>query len=133
MLSWLRRLFGAESPLGAVHAGESPSDFTRPATWSDVVTIARLLNREGVHYVLVGGYALAAHGYVRMTEDIDIAVAPDPDNSARWIAALADLPDGASLVSTAQRIAEVRLTVRPLHWTKDRTSGRDSEKSALGE
>jgi hypothetical protein len=62
MLSWLRRLFGAESPVGAVPAGESPSDFTRPATWSDVVTITRLLNREGVRYVLVGGYALAAHG-----------------------------------------------------------------------
>lgn len=96
MLSWLRRLFGAESPMGTLPAGGSPNDFTRPATWSDVVTIIRLLNREGVRYVLVGGYALAAHGYVRMTEDIDIAVAPDPENSARWIAALADLPDGAS-------------------------------------
>ena len=31
-----------------------------------------------------------------MTVDIDIAVAPDPENSARWIAALAGLPDGAS-------------------------------------
>jgi hypothetical protein len=61
-----------------------------------VITTARLLNRHQVRYLLVGGYALAAHGYVRMTEDIDIAVAPDADNSRRWILALSALPDGAA-------------------------------------
>ena len=40
-------------------------------------------------------YTLAAHGYVRMTEDVDIAVSPDPENARKWIAALAELPDGA--------------------------------------
>jgi hypothetical protein len=78
--------------------GEAPSDslFTRPATWSDVLELARLLERHQVRYVLVGGYALAAHGYVRMTQDIDIAVAPTPENSVRWIAALSHLPDHAA-------------------------------------
>lgn len=70
--------------------------FTRPALWDDVLDLARKLNRQGVRYVLVGGYALAAHGLVRMTTDIDIAVAPDPDNNRRWVAALAELPDGAA-------------------------------------
>jgi hypothetical protein len=70
--------------------------FTRPATWEDVVGLARSLNRHRVRYLLVGGYALAAHGYVRMTEDIDIAVAPDPENSRRWILALSELPDRAA-------------------------------------
>jgi hypothetical protein len=37
-----------------------------------VVALARLLNRHGARHVLVGGYAMAAHGYVRMTEDIDL-------------------------------------------------------------
>jgi hypothetical protein len=74
--SWLRRLFGAEpTPPAIAPAGESPDGYTRPATWRDVLTTVRLLNRAGVRYVLVGGYALAANGYVRMTEDIDIAVA----------------------------------------------------------
>ncbi|NEX22440.1 hypothetical protein G3480_19370 [Thiorhodococcus mannitoliphagus] len=96
-LSWLRRLLGVEpsrapSPIPA----DQSAEYTRPATWEDVLETVRLLNREGVRYVLVGGYALAANGYVRMTEVIDIAVAPDPENAARWIAALADLPDGAS-------------------------------------
>lgn len=36
--------------------------------------------REGVQYVLVGSMAMAAHGIVRATEDIDFFVAPLPDN-----------------------------------------------------
>jgi hypothetical protein len=61
-----------------------------------VVGVARLLNAEGAHYVLVGGYALAAHGFVRMTQDVDIAVAPGVENARRWVAALSRLPDGAA-------------------------------------
>lgn len=95
MLSWLRRLFRprADPEPGAPEGGAL---FTRPATWEDVVQAARLLNRAGVRYLLVGGYALAAHGYVRMTEDIDIAVAPDRESSRRWVLALSRLPDGAA-------------------------------------
>jgi hypothetical protein len=74
----------------------SEARFTRPALWEDVVQLARRLNRHGVRYVLVGGYALAAHGLVRLTTDIDIAVAPDTDNNQRWVAALAELPDGVA-------------------------------------
>jgi len=74
----------------------SDAAYTRPATWSDVVDLARRLNRHGVRYVLVGGYALAAHGLVRMTTDIDVAVAPDAENCRRWVAALAELPDRAA-------------------------------------
>lgn len=70
--------------------------YTRPAVWSDVLDIARRLNRHGVGYVLVGGYALAAHGLVRMTTEVDIAVAPEADNNRCWVAALAELPDGAA-------------------------------------
>lgn len=70
--------------------------FTRPALWKDVLDLARKLNRHGVRYVLVGGYALAAHGLVRLTTDIDISVASDPDNNRRWVAALAELPDGVA-------------------------------------
>jgi hypothetical protein len=95
--NWWQRLFGAEPFTAPGPPTEGSADeYTRPATWQDVQTTVQLLNRAGVRYVLVGGYALAANGYVRMTEDIDIAVAPDPENSARWIAALAQLPDGAS-------------------------------------
>jgi hypothetical protein len=97
MLTWLRRLWAGRHKAEPGPSGENGSGaFTRPATWEDVVATARHLNREGVHYVLVGGYALAAHGYVRMTEDIDIAVAPDTENARRWVRALSRLPDGAA-------------------------------------
>lgn len=72
------------------------TEYTRPATWEDVKTIARLLNAAGVRYALVGGYALAAHGHNRFTEDVDLLVDPSRENTAKWIAALAELPDGAS-------------------------------------
>lgn len=95
MLKWLRKLWlGSEAETKAKPSFDPL--FTRPATWNDVLELARLLERHQVRYVLVGGYALAAHGYVRMTQDIDIAVAPTFENSARWIAALSDLPDHAA-------------------------------------
>ena len=38
----------------------------------------------------MGGYAVAAHGHVRATGDIDFWVAPTPENAQRVIKALAD-------------------------------------------
>ncbi len=97
MLRWLQRLFWSSSGKSeTLDPKAAELDYTRPASWEDVLTVARLLNRQGVRYILVGGYALAAHGYVRMTEDVDIAVSPDTENSKKWIAALAELPDGTT-------------------------------------
>ena len=42
-------------------------------------------------------YAASTPTFVQtMTTDIDIAVAPDADNNRRWLAALAELRDGAA-------------------------------------
>lgn len=71
-------------------------EYTRPATWEDLKRIARYLDEAGAEYALVGGYALAAHGFNRFTEDIDLLVEPSLANSRRWIAALARLPDAAA-------------------------------------
>ena len=46
------------------------------------------LSDEGVRFLLVGAYALAAHGYLRATTDIDIWVMPSPDNADAVIRAL---------------------------------------------
>jgi Nucleotidyl transferase AbiEii toxin, Type IV TA system len=72
------------------------TEHTRPATWNDLKIVARYLEEAGAEYALVGGYALAAHGFNRFTEDIDLLVNPSADNSRRWIAALARLPDNAA-------------------------------------
>lgn len=71
-------------------------EFTRPATWEDVKRLARYFNEAGVEYAIIGGYALAAHGLARFTEDIDVLVNPSGANSRRWIVALSRLPDGAA-------------------------------------
>ncbi|MBI4956318.1 MAG: hypothetical protein HY908_30150 [Myxococcales bacterium] len=84
------------------------AEFTRPATWEDVKTLARLLDAEGVRWALVGGYAIAAHGFVRLSEDVDILVDPSPDNAGRWIRALAGLPDGATRELAGQEDIFVR-------------------------
>lgn len=72
------------------------AEYTRPATWNDVLRVVELLDRAHVRYALVGAYAIAAHGYVRFSEDVDILVDPSPENARRWIDALSQLPDGAA-------------------------------------
>jgi hypothetical protein len=43
---------------------------------------------ERVNFLLVGAYALAAHGYLRATMDIDIWVLPSPENADAVLRAL---------------------------------------------
>jgi hypothetical protein len=43
-----------------------------------VEAIVGALDAAGVHYLVVGGLAVAAHGYVRFTADIDIVLDPAP-------------------------------------------------------
>jgi hypothetical protein len=69
---------------------------TRAATYQDVLRVAQLLEEEHVEYALIGGYALALQGIVRLTEDVDILVEPSLENARRWVRALSKLPDGAA-------------------------------------
>jgi len=46
------------------------------------------LSDEKVRFLLVGAYALAAHGYPRATMDIDIWVMPSPQNAGAVLKAL---------------------------------------------
>lgn len=46
------------------------------------------LNAHGVEYLLVGGYAVIFHGYVRTTGDIDIWISASEVNAARIDAAV---------------------------------------------
>lgn len=78
------------------------TEYSRPATWEDLKTLARYLEQAHVEYALVGGYALAVHGYRRFSEDLDIIVDPAPANTRRWITALQKLPDAATAELTGQ-------------------------------
>lgn len=46
------------------------------------------LNDNQVRYLVVGGYAVALHGYPRYTKDMDIWIDLAPDNAARIVRAL---------------------------------------------
>lgn len=66
----------------------------------DARELFRALERHGVSYLTIGGIAIQAHGGQRLTQDLDIAIAPARDNLDRLAAALVDLdarilaPDG---------------------------------------
>lgn len=54
----------------------------------DYKDMLQALVDEKVNFLLVGAYALAAHGYPRATMDIDIWVMPSPDNADGVLRAL---------------------------------------------
>jgi len=56
----------------------------------DFKELLELFNKHNVEYALVGAYALAFYGAPRFTGDIDILVAPKPDNAKKILAALAE-------------------------------------------
>jgi len=46
----------------------------------DLFEFIELLNANGVEYLIVGGFAVAWHGYPRFTADIDFLIRPDRAN-----------------------------------------------------
>jgi hypothetical protein len=53
--------------------------------------LLRALNEARVEYVVIGGYALAAHRYVRGTDDLDIVPKPVRVNMQRLVKAVEGL------------------------------------------
>lgn len=58
---------------------------------ADILLVLGELERHRVRYVLLGGAAMAVHGFPRMTRDIDCLFPVDARNNARLLAALAAL------------------------------------------
>jgi hypothetical protein len=56
----------------------------------DFREFVELLNSNGVKYLIVGGHAVAVHGYPRFTGDLDVWIAADPENAVRMARVLAD-------------------------------------------
>ena len=50
--------------------------------------ILRVLNEHEVAYVVIGGFAVAAHGVIRATADLDVVVDKSWQNAARLVGAL---------------------------------------------
>ena len=61
----------------------------------DFNDLLKLFNAHKVNYLIVGGYALAYHGYPRYTGDIDIYVKPDTLNASKIMIALNEFGFGS--------------------------------------
>jgi hypothetical protein len=57
-------------------------------TTLDLRALMGTLNDHSVRYVVIGGVAVGAHGYVRATADLDIVPDPAADNASRLAIAL---------------------------------------------
>ncbi|MES3001188.1 MAG: nucleotidyl transferase AbiEii/AbiGii toxin family protein [Pseudomonadota bacterium] len=68
-------------------------------TEHDMAVLAQALADHQVDYVLIGGTAMALHGFPRMTKDIDLFLPVDPENNRRLIAALESVPNSAGAVA----------------------------------
>jgi hypothetical protein len=75
---------------------EAPSPGRIPNE-SDLVALCCALNEQGARYLVIGGFAINYHGFIRATEDIDILVDVDLENQRRVKKALEILPDKAIL------------------------------------
>jgi hypothetical protein len=56
--------------------------------YPDFKELLELLNAKKVEYLVVGGHALAHHGFIRATKDIDVYVHPTQENAHRVMDAL---------------------------------------------
>ena len=61
----------------------------------DFQDLLALFASHGVRFVVVGGYAVAAHGHPRYTKDLDLWLEVSPDNADRVVAALEEFGFGS--------------------------------------
>jgi hypothetical protein len=62
-----------------------------PQTPARFFDLLRVLAEHQVEFVLIGGFAVALHGYLRATKDVDIVPEQSPENLTRLWDALVDL------------------------------------------
>lgn len=79
--------------------------------------IVRALNGAGVRYLVAGGLAVNAHGYLRFTKDADLVIQLVPENVLRAFTALGGLGYKPSVPVTAAQFADA--SVRE-SWRRDK-------------
>lgn len=77
-----------------------------------VEAVVSALNEAGIRYLVAGGLAVNAHGYSRLTADIDLVLALDSDNITRAFEALATIDYRPSIPISAQQFADAELRRR---------------------
>jgi len=57
---------------------------------ADYIDMLKCLNKAGVDYILVGGWAVNMYGYIRATVDLDIWILADSENAKKVYVAVAE-------------------------------------------
>ena len=76
---------------------QNHSQYSRVPELEDLTNLCRYLNNENVKYILIGGFAVILHGFVRGTKDIDLLVESSEENIRKLKKAMSKLPDKAVL------------------------------------
>lgn len=84
---------------------------------SSFETIVQALETAGVRYLIAGGLAVNAHGYMRFTKDVDFVIQLIPDNIASAFAALVTLGYRPLVPITAQQFSDHELRES---WIRDK-------------
>ncbi|NIP72370.1 MAG: hypothetical protein GWO16_04775 [Gammaproteobacteria bacterium] len=79
--------------------------------------IVTALNEAGVRYLVAGGLAVNAHGYLRFTKDVDLVLQLVPDNIQRAFDALGRLGYRPNVPVTAAQFADA---ARRQEWIRDK-------------
>lgn len=75
----------------------------------DLRELLGLFRSNDVEFLVVGGHAVAFHGYPRFTEDIDCFVRPSNENGARIVRALREFGFASLGVDAADFVADDRM------------------------
>jgi hypothetical protein len=84
--------------------------------------LLRRLNAAGVEYVVVGGLAVGAWGYVRGTDDADIVPDPSSENLERLACVLEELDGRVVVADKVTEPSAIKLFLRTGDKTLVRTS-----------
>ena len=84
---------------------------------SSFEALAAALEAADVRYLVAGGLAVAAHGYLRFTKDVGIVIRLIPDNIERMFAALSSLGYRPSVPITKEQFSNIELRSG---WVRDK-------------
>jgi hypothetical protein len=76
---------------GDGQAGTPRGGAPGPATAPRFFELMKTLGQHDVAFVLIGGFAVTLHGYIRTTKDVDIVPDPEPSNMSKLWDALSTL------------------------------------------
>lgn len=80
-------------------------------------SLVSALETAGVRYLVAGGLAVNAHGYLRFTKDVDLVVQLIPENVERTFSVLAGLGYRPLVPITASQFADAKLRES---WIRDK-------------